>query len=190
MQTSLKGTISSSVSSFHPSLLLHLHPPVHIPAYYNIPPDSSSCPHQFTQVEQNSMWHPTNIQWRPKEQKWRAKWFGKASCSVLQPSTNLPSLSAVYWIINDMTFNQHISTVAWCVHLCVCLRALCGQVRIYVAKLIDGWMVTGLSCKSCHAFSYLSVWKMMHVSKSSLHTRTNTRRHTQTHTWCDVLALC
>lgn len=49
---------------------------------------------------------------------------------------------------------------------------------IYVAKLIDGWMMTGLSRKSCHALSYLSAKKAMHASKSSLPARKHARPHT------------
>lgn len=57
------------------------------------------------------------------------------------------------------------------VWMCVCVCR--------VANLIDGWKMTGLPCKSCHAFSYLSAWKMTHASKSSLltHRHTHSRVH-------------
>lgn len=60
-QTSLKGIISSSIGFFF-SLAVCV--------------DGSSCPRLSSKMEQNSIWHPTNIQWGPNEQKRGEKWFG------------------------------------------------------------------------------------------------------------------
>ena len=59
------------------------------------------------------------------------------------------------------------------VSICVCVCCLCACMCCEV----DWWMMTWLSCKSCHAFSYLSAWKTMHASKCSLFTHTHTDLH-------------
>ncbi len=134
-------------------------------------------------MEQNSIWHPTAIQWQPNEQKWGAKWFGaysKQVWSVMFSSSDLNlfltiSLSLSCILDNKWHyFFQHIPAFSWCVNLHVCVCSLCACVYLKV----DWWMMTGRPCKSCHAFSYLSVWKMTHVSKSSLHTHTLLRMQT------------
>lgn len=97
----------------------------------------------------------------------RQGWWGVMfTSSVLNLFLSI-YLSAVYWIINGMTFNQHISASPRYVLLCVCVCALSVCIQ-YIVNLIDGWMMTEVSRKDCCAFFYLSAWKMMHASDSSL----------------------
>ncbi len=85
-------------------------------------------------MEQNSIWHPTDIQWQPNEQKWGAKWFGaysKQVWSVMFSSSDLNlfltiSLSLSCILDNKWhDFFQHIPAFSWCVNLHVCVFSVC-----------------------------------------------------------------